>query len=192
MTNISSFFKPLRLRGIYMLKQYFLLVITGMILSAGCVPVPVEEDGEPIGSRDRFLMVNPVGSAISTVKLLTEITYEKVLNRKDTSSVTVGYGVDDRDESDSSALYLLAGGRYYPWGNAPEGFFLHGDIGIARFHYNITDDSDSIFIYGFSLGYKFVIGMFVLELGGGWLNTEFIEDEQEFTPILRVQGGMKF
>ena len=160
-------------------------------LCAGCSSV-VEEDGKPVGTRDSMIMVNPTGNAINDLDYLFEICYEQVIDPKNTSSFILGAGKDTANDNDTSAIYLLASGRYYPIEEAPNGFFVNLDIGAGHYTYKDTDNTDVTFMYGMSLGYKFMLSGFIVDLGAGVLKTDFTEDDQGFTNILRFQVGMKF
>ena len=166
---------------------------TAVILAVlgGCSAV-VEEDGEPVGARDSIVMINPAGNAINDLDYLFEICYEWVIDSKNTSTIVLGAGKDTEDENDTSAIYILASGRYYPIEEAPNGFFINLDIGAGHYTYKNTDNTDVTFMYGMSLGYKFMLGGFAIDLGAGVLKTDFIEDDQDYTNILRIQAGMKF
>ena len=158
---------------------------------AGCSAV-VEEDGEPVGSRESMIMVNPTGNAVNDLDYLFEICYEQVIDPKNSSSFILGAGKDTENDNDTSAIYLLASGRYYPVEGAPNGFFVNLDVGAGHYTYKNTDNTDVTFMYGMSLGYKFMLSGFILDLGAGMLKTDFIEDDQHFTKILRIQAGMRF
>ncbi|MFC1479486.1 hypothetical protein ACFL6F_02715 [Planctomycetota bacterium] len=160
-------------------------------LCAGCSAV-VEEDGEPVGSRDSMIMVNPVGNAVNDLDYLFEFCFEQVNDTKNTSSFILGAGKDTENDNDTSAIYFLGSGRYYPIDGAPNGLFVNLDIGAGHYTYRNTDNTDVTFMYGMSVGYKIMFSGFIVDLGAGVLKTDFIEDDQSFTNILRLQVGMKF
>ena len=174
-----------------MKNRLFLLCIIAAAVS-GCMNVMVERDGEPIGGREGLIMINPAGQLLSDVSTVAEVTYEKTVNQNDSSLLTLGYGKDERDNNDSTAFYLLAGGRYYPMGKAPEGFFINGDIGAGYFDYKPTDNTDITFLYGIGTGYKFLVGAVVLEIGAAYIHMDFKEEDPEFLPVGRIQLGMTF
>ena len=167
---------------------FALVILAGL----GCNAVVVEEDGVPVGNREGLIAINPAGNAFNDLDALVELAYEKVVDDRDSSLLILGYGRDTRDDHDSTALYLLAGGRYYPTGKAPEGFFIHGDIGFGHYTYHEEDEADVSFMYGLGAGYKMVFGAFLLDLGGGWLRAEFAPNDHEYLPVMRIMGGMKF
>lgn len=166
-------------------------VLLTLVCMAGCSTV-VERDGKPVGSRDTMIMVNPAGNAVNDLDYLVEICYEQVIDPKNSSSFILGAGKDTEDNNDTSAIYVLASGRYYPVEGAPEGLFFNLDIGAGHYTYRNTDNTDVTFMYGMSLGYKIMLGGFIVDIGAGALKTDFEEDDQDFTTILRVQAGMKF
>jgi hypothetical protein len=172
------------------------LIVTAMILIAclgsGCMTVQEERDGEPIGSREGLIMVNPAGHLLSDVKSVVEVAYERTVNQKDSSLVTIGFGQDERDGNDTNAIYLLAGGRFYPMGKAPTGFFIHGDVGVGHYDYNLTDNTKYTFMYGINVGYKYLLNAFVFEIGAGYLHVDYKENDGEYLPMARVQAGMTF
>ncbi len=175
------------------IRKYLLCISAAVIImSSGCMNVVVERDGEPVGGREGLVVINPAGGLLSDLTAVTEVTYEKTVNQNDSSLVTLGYGKDERDNNESTALYVLAGGRYYPMGNAPEGFFINGDIGAGYFDYKLADNADVTFLYGIGTGYKFLLGAVVFEIGAAYLKMDFKEDESEFIPVSRVQLGMTF
>ena len=116
-------------------RLFTLLSAIILVIFTGCTGVVVEEDGRPVGSRDSMIMVNPCGNVMNDLDSLVEICYEKVLDPKDSSSYIIGYGKDTYNENDTTALYALASGRYYPQGGAPEGFFINADVGAGHYTY---------------------------------------------------------
>lgn len=165
--------------------------VSVLFVFSGCSEI-VERDGEPVGNRDSMIMVNPAGNAVNDLDYLFEICYEQVIDPKNSSSFILGAGKDTEDDNDTSAIYVLASGRYYPIEGAPNGFFVNLDVGAGHYTYRDTDNTDVTFMYGMSLGYKFMLGGFLIDLGGGVLKTDFDEEDEHFTNILRVQAGMKF
>jgi hypothetical protein len=168
-----------------------MLAFSVIIMFTGCLAMPVEEE-DSISNRPEYFYVNPLGHLASELDSLAEFSYEKVTDDKSSSLFTLGYGSDGRDKYESNAIYLLAGGRYYPWGPAPEGFFIHGDIGGGYYSYDLTDESAITFMLGMTAGFKVILNGFALDMGGGVMRTEFREDEQTYSRILRFQAGFEF
>jgi hypothetical protein len=162
------------------------------VCGLGCNTYVTERDGEPVRERANVVMVNPAGHVLSDLDNLIEICYEKVVDPRDSSSVIIGYGKDTHKDNDTAAFYLLASGRYYPMGKAPSGFFINADIGAGHYTYKLTDNTDWTFMYGMTVGYKIMMGDFAFDMGAGMLKTDFEEGEEDFTPILRFQLGMRF
>jgi hypothetical protein len=175
------------------MKLQFLSAAAVFLICTGCMSVVVSEDGQPVGSRAGLLMVNPAaGSLDADIESMAEVSYEKVIDPKDSSLVTLGYGTYADDDTESEVLYILAGGRFYPVGMAPSGLFIHGDVGIGEYRYDPAGTDDYAFMWGVGTGYKFTIDWIVFEAGAGYMSTSFRESESEMLPVLRIQAGATF
>ncbi|MCA9562752.1 MAG: DUF3575 domain-containing protein [Myxococcales bacterium] len=117
-------------------------------------------------------------------------------------SINFGTSVDDPDSA--FGLGLDMGARFFPWGKAPEGFFIAADFGVAYASATDgeTDTSASAVAYavGGSIGYTFLIAdVFDLSLGVGAQYADFeikvANDSIGFSgvlPTLRLALGAAF